>query len=160
MSSNIRAVYPAWAVASRAALRVGWAAVRANRRWQVVDGEGAFAAQVAGEREPPAQDRTDAVAVAGEEADVDEQPHPPPDEAAKVQPERGHHGMPAGDIGGRPEVAVLERLVIDVAPGFVADLAGRVQPGLHGDLGHAGQLVQAPHLPPHPALPLPRPRPG
>jgi len=45
--------------------------VRAGRRWQVVDGEGAFAAQVAGEGEPPAEDGADAVAVAGEEADGD-----------------------------------------------------------------------------------------
>jgi hypothetical protein len=39
----------------------------------VVDGEHPFAAEVAAEGEPPAQHRSDPVAVAGEEADVDEQ---------------------------------------------------------------------------------------
>src|SRR5262249_51847644 len=48
----------------------------------VVDGEGAFPAQVAGEGEPPAQHRADPAAVAGEEADVmtshTHQPRNPP----------------------------------------------------------------------------------
>jgi hypothetical protein len=70
-------------------------AVRARRHGHVVDGEGAFPAQVAGEREPPAKHRPDAVAVAGEEADVDEQPHPPAEKAAEVQLKGGDDRFPA-----------------------------------------------------------------
>src|ERR1700751_327395 len=75
------------------------AAVR-GRQLHVVDGEGPFPADVAGECEPPAQQRADAVAVAGEEGDVDEQPDPPAQEAAEVQLERGNDGLAAGDIRG------------------------------------------------------------
>src|SRR5215468_5200534 len=77
----------------------------------VVDGEGPFPAHVAGEGEPPAEQRPDAVAPAGEEAYVDEQPGDPADEAAEVQPLGGDDGAPAGDVGGRAEVVVLERLI-------------------------------------------------
>jgi hypothetical protein len=66
----------------------------------VVEGEGPFPAYVAGKGEPPAEHRSDAVAVAGEEADVDEQPHPPARKAAEVQLERRDHGAAARDIGG------------------------------------------------------------
>src|SRR5262249_42369398 len=55
----------------------------------------------------------------------------------------------AGDIGGRTQVVVLERLVVGLALGLVADPAPRVQSRLHGDLGDAGQLVQAHHVPGH-----------
>jgi uncharacterized hydrophobic protein (TIGR00271 family) len=66
----------------------------------VVDGEGPLPAGVTGEREPPAQDRPHAVPVAGEEADVDEQPHPPAREPAEIHLERRHDGFPAGDVSG------------------------------------------------------------
>src|SRR5215471_10660476 len=139
---------PSWAGA-RGAARLTSVAVRAGGHRRVVDGERAFPAQVTGEGEPPAQDRTDAVAVAGEEADVDEQPDPPAEEAAEVQPEGGDDGAPARDIGGRAQVAVAERLVVGLPPGEVADLAGGVQPRLHRDLGDPGQLVQAHQVPGH-----------
>src|SRR5215469_3297679 len=89
----------------------------------VVDGEGPFAAQVAGEGEPPAQHRADAVAVAGEEADVDEQPHPPAQEPAEMQLEGGDDGAPAGDVGGRAQVVVAERLVDAMPAGHLNDPA-------------------------------------
>src|SRR5215469_4433792 len=97
------------------------AAVGAAEPRQVVDGEGPFPAQVAGEGEPPAEYRSDAVAVSGEEADVDEQPHPPVLEAAEVQPDGVYHGTPPGDVGGRAQVAVAERLVEALSPGLVGD---------------------------------------
>src|SRR5205823_3733520 len=133
--------------AARWGIWLGRVAVRAGRRWQVVDGEGAFAAQVAGEGEPPAQNGPEAVAVAGEEPDVDEQPYPPADEAAEVQPESGNNGAPSRDVGGRAQIAVAEGLVVGLAPGQVADPAGGVEPGLHRDLGDPGQLVQAHQVP-------------
>src|SRR6185369_1465961 len=132
---------------TRGVARLAWVAVRAGRRRHVVDGEGAFAAHVAGEGEPPAQDGADAVAVAGEEADVDEQPGQPAEEAAEVQPEGRDDGPPPRDVGGRPQVPVPERLVMGLALGLVADLVARVQPRLHRDLGDPGQLVQAHHIP-------------
>src|SRR5215470_18531882 len=84
--------------------RVGWA-VGGDRH--VVDGEAAVTAQVAGECVPPAEQRPDAVAPAGEEADVDEQPDDPADKAAEVQLPGGDDGAPAGDIGGRAQVVVF-----------------------------------------------------
>src|SRR5215467_6174481 len=92
----------------------------------VVDREGPVTAQVAGEGEPPAEQRPDAVAPAGEEADMDEQPGDPADEAAEVQLPGGDDGAPAGDVGGRAQVAVLERLVQGLTGGLHGDLAARV----------------------------------
>src|SRR5262249_57446561 len=103
----------------------GGPAVRAGGHRRVVDGERAFAAQVAGEGEPPAQDRAEAVAVAGEEADVDEQPDPPADEAAEVQPEGGHDRPPARDVSGPTQVRVAEPLCVGLAPGLAAGTGGR-----------------------------------
>src|SRR5437763_5785031 len=120
---------------SRAAVgRAVWvsgAAVGAGCDWDVVQCEGAFSAQVAAEGEPPAEDGADAVAVAGEEADVDEQPDPPAGEAAEVHPERRDDGFAAGDVGGRAQVTVLERLAEVLPAGLVGDFAPGVQPGLH-----------------------------
>ena len=48
-------------------------------------GEGPLAADVAGEGEPPGEQGADAVAVAGQERDVDEQPDHPAHEAADLQ---------------------------------------------------------------------------
>ena len=78
---------------------------------------------------------------------MDEQPDPPAQEAAEVHLERRDDGFPAGDVGGRAQVTVLERFVERLPPGQVGDLAPGVQPGLHGDLGDPGQLVQAHHVP-------------
>src|SRR5579864_4268741 len=103
--------------------------VRAHQR-HVVDGEGPFPADVAGEREPPAEHRADPVAIAGKEADVDEQPDPPAHEAAEVHPARGDHSFPAGDVGGRAQVMVAEWLVEALPPGQMADPAPGVQSGL------------------------------
>src|SRR5215472_19050024 len=111
----------------------------------VVDGEGPFPAQVAGEGEPPAEQRPDAVAPAGEEADVDEQPGDPAGEAAEVQLPGGDDGAPAGDVGGRAQVVIAERLVKGLVYGLQGDLAARVMPRLHGDLGDSRQPVQAHH---------------
>ena len=96
-----------------AARGIGLFAVGADRH--VVDGEGAFPAQVAGEGGPPAEERPEAVAVAGEEADVDEQPADPAEEAAEVQPPGRDDGVAAGDVGGRAQVVVAERLVTGLA---------------------------------------------
>ena len=98
-------------VGGRSGGSTGRAAVRAERQWHVVDGEAPFPADVAGEREPPAEQRPDPVAPAGEEADVDEQPDHPAGEAAEVHPERRDDRFAAGDVGGRAQIAVLELLV-------------------------------------------------
>src|SRR5215813_2895584 len=74
----------------------GRLAVRAHQ-WHVVDGEGAFPAQVTGEGEPPAEQRSDAVAEAGEDADVDELLHNPAREAVEVHLERRAYTVSGGD---------------------------------------------------------------
>src|SRR5262245_27960839 len=96
-------------------IRFGSISERAARQRHVVDREGALAAQVTGEGEPPAEDSPDAVAVAGEEADVDEQPAQPAEEAAEVHPEGGDDRTPAGDVGGRAEIPVAERLAVHLS---------------------------------------------
>src|SRR5262245_40385746 len=103
-------------VGARGVARRASVAVRAGRHRSVVDGERPFAAQVASEGEPPAQNGPEAVAVAGEEPDVDEQPDPPAEEAAEVQPEGRDDGAAARDVGGRAEIAVAEGLVVGLAP--------------------------------------------
>src|SRR5215471_21400107 len=130
-------------------VRCAFVGVCAGRQWHVVDGEGAFAADVADEGGPPAQEGAEAVAEAGEEADMYEQPHHPAGEAAEVHPEGGDDRVPARDVGGRAQVVVAERLVVGVALGLLSNPAGGVEPGLHGGLGDPGQLVQAHHVPGH-----------
>src|SRR5690348_4784534 len=113
-----------WPGSSGCCLGSGLVAVGGDRH--VVDGEAALPAQVAGEGEPPAEQRPDAVAPAGEEADVDEQPGDPADKPAEVQPLGGDDGSSTGDVGGRAQVAVAERLVMGLADGLQGDLAARV----------------------------------
>src|SRR5215468_2205094 len=86
-------------------VRVGWPAERCRHSRgsvavdvDVLDGEAAFAAHGEDEGEPPAEQRPDAVAPAGEEADVDEQPGDPAEKAAEVQLPGGDDGAAAGDI--------------------------------------------------------------
>ena len=80
--------------------RLGGAAAGAGCHRHVVEVEGAFAAQVTGEGEPPAKDGADAVAAAGEEADVDEQPAEPAERAAELDLADGDDGATAGNVGG------------------------------------------------------------
>src|SRR5215475_1288211 len=130
-------------------VRLAFVCVCAGWQWRVVDGERPFAAVVADEGGPPAQDGAEAVAEAGEEADVDEQPHHPAHKAAEMQPEGGDDRAPARDVGGRAQVVVAERLAVGVALGLLSNPAGGVEPGVHGDLGDPGQLVQAHQVPGH-----------
>ena len=75
---------------------------------------------VAAEGQPPGQDRADPVAVAGQERDVDEQPGQPaqPSRRSRSGPADTHRPA-AGDVGGRAQVAVPERLGRAAAPGHL-----------------------------------------
>ena len=76
-------------------------------------------------------------------------PRPPPSgETAEVQFERGNDGVPAGDVRGRAEVVIAERLVISLTLRLMRDPVAGVQAGLHGDLADPRQLLQAHHAPP------------
>ena len=77
---------------------------------------------------------------------MDEQPDHPPGEPGELQPPHRDHRAAAGDVGGRAQVVVAERLGRRAPPGLVADAAPGVQAGLHGDLGDPGELVQAHHV--------------
>src|SRR5215469_3806144 len=112
-------------------------------------GVGAFAPDVAGEGNPPGEDRSDPVAVAGQERDVDEQPDHPAREARQLHRPGRDDGVTAVDVGRRPEVVVLERLLRLVAVLQALDTVTGVQPALHGYFGDAGQLSQAHHVADH-----------
>ena len=77
---------------------------------------------------------------------MDEQPHHPAGEAAEVHPAHGYDRAAAGDVRGRAQVVIPERLG-GAAGQLVPDPVPGVQARLHGHLGHAGQLVQAHHVP-------------
>src|SRR5215469_14763277 len=67
----------------------------------------------------------------------------PPADAPRIRP-RARVGCRRPSPG-----RATERLVKGVAAGLVTDPAPGVEPGLHGDLGDAAQLVQAHQLPGH-----------
>jgi hypothetical protein len=54
---------------------------------------------------------------------VDEQPDDPPGETGELQPPHGHHGAAAGEVGGRAQVVVAERLGRGAPGEFVPDAA-------------------------------------
>src|SRR6476620_5768529 len=69
-----------------------------------------FPAHVADKGGPPAHQRAAAVAEAGQEADVDEQPDDPGEEAGEVHASHGNDRAAAGKVSSRSEVMVAERL--------------------------------------------------
>src|SRR5258708_31084035 len=71
-------------------------------------GERTFAPDVAGEREAPGEDRSDPVAVASRERDVDEQPDHPAREAGQLYRSGRDDRAAAGDVGRRPAILVLQ----------------------------------------------------
>jgi len=66
-----------------------------------------------------------------------------------VQRPGGDHRPAPADVGRRAEVAVAERLGLALPGDRAPDPPPGVQPGLHGDLGHPGQPVQAHQVPEH-----------
>src|ERR1700680_2788975 len=73
------------------------------QRLDLLGGEGPLAADVAGEGQPPGEQGAEAVAVAGQERDVDEQPDPPAQEATDVQGSGRDDGTATRDVGRRAE---------------------------------------------------------
>ena len=75
---------------------------------------------------------------------MDEQPAQPADEAAGVDRTSRDDGPASGDVGGRSQVVVAERLLVAGALlDVVLDPEAGVQPALHRDLGDPGQVSQA-----------------
>ena len=110
------------------------------------DGDRALGAASADEGVGPVQQRLEAVLEPGEEGDVHDQPHQPAGEPDSRRP------LKLTTARNRETAAMLPRSRYLNGTGLLAvqpalDRVGGVDPRLHGDLGHAGQLVQRHHVP-------------
>ena len=65
---------------------------------------------------------------------------------SRSQPPYRNDRFAAGDVGGRPRVTVVERLGGGIPGDCMPEAVPGVQTRLHGDLGDAGELVQAHHV--------------
>ena len=93
----------------------------------------------------PVERRREAVLEAGQERDVHDEPHQPPEEARKPDPLEAHHGVEARDGRHAAEVPVVERRRF-LAPEPSLDRVGGMDPRLHGDLGDARKVLQRHHV--------------
>ena len=94
----------------------------------------------------PAEDRREPVPEPGQERQVDEQPHQPPQEAGHADSLEADHRPEARDRGHAAQVAVAKRRRASSPSRRRLIVLDGVDALLHGHLGDAGQAVERRHV--------------